>query len=133
MNQLSEETLKMRTIRKQCVAAIRHLFEGDDDDCFATRSLELASTMTHVMEFTSMRCLEALFALIRRGIDNVIEYNENHADFPLEVAQIENFMKKWTLFSTVWGIGGSMNLSTRTDFSNQICNFTSMETPPRGS
>ena len=63
----------MRTIRKQCVAAIRSLFEGDDDECYATRSLELASTMTHVMEFTSMRCLEALFALIRRGIDNVIE------------------------------------------------------------
>lgn len=74
--------------------------------------------MTHVMEFTRMRCLEALFALIRKGIDNIIEYNENHADFPLEIGQIENFMKKWTLFSTVWGIGGSMNLSTRTDFSN---------------
>lgn len=115
------------------MSAIRSLFEGDDDECFATRSLELASTMTHVMEFTRMRCLEALFALIRKGIDNIIEYNENHADFPLEIGQIENFMKKWTLFSTCWGIGGSMNLSTRTDFSNQICNFTSVETPPRGA
>lgn len=25
-----------------------------------------------------------------------------------------------------------MNLATRTDFSNQICNFTAVETPPRG-
>ena len=41
-------------------------------------------------------------------------------------------MKKWTIFATVWGIGGSMNLATRTDFSNQICNFTAVETPPRG-
>ena len=85
ITQLSEETLKIRTIRKQCVNAIRSLFEGDDDECFATRSLELASTMTHVMEFTRMRCLEALFALIRKGIDNILEYNENHADFPLEI------------------------------------------------
>jgi hypothetical protein len=58
----------MRTIRKQCVNAIRPLFEGDDDDCFVTKSLELAATQPHVMEFTRMRCLEALFALIRKGI-----------------------------------------------------------------
>ena len=41
-------------------------------------------------------------------------------------------MKKWVIFSIVWGIGGSMNLSTRTEFSNSICNFTSIETPPHG-
>lgn len=132
MHQLSEETIKIRTIRKQCVTVIRPLFESDDDDSFVTRSLELASTLSHVMEFTKMRCLEALFALIRKGIENILDYNENHADFPLDIAQIENFMKKWVIFSTVWGIGGSMNLSTRTDFSNQICNFTSVETPPHG-
>lgn len=73
-----------------------------------------------------------MFALIRKGIDNIIEYNENHSDFPLETGQIENFMRKWVLFSTIWGIGGSMNLSTRTEFSNSICNFTSVETPPHG-
>lgn len=122
----------MRLIRKQCVAAIRPMFEGEDDDCFATRSLEYAASLTHVMTFTRMRTLEALFALIRKGIENIIEYNENHPDFPLEVSQIENFMKKWVIFSTIWGIGGSMNLSVRTEFSNHITNFTSVECPPHG-
>jgi dynein heavy chain 1 len=40
--------------------------------------------MPHIMEFTQIRCLESFFALVRRGISNVIEYNENHSDFPLK-------------------------------------------------
>lgn len=40
--------------------------------------------MPHIMEFTKIRCLESFFALVRRGISNVIEYNENHSDFPLK-------------------------------------------------
>lgn len=42
-------------------------------------------------------------------------------------------MTKWAVFSTVWGIGGSMNLSTRTAFSNKITEFTDVETPPLGA
>ena len=28
------------------------------------------------MEFTKIRCMEALFALLRKGIENVIDFNE---------------------------------------------------------
>jgi len=42
-------------------------------------------------------------------------------------------MTKWLLFSAVWGIGGSMNLSTRTDFSNKITEFTNIQAPAIGA
>lgn len=84
------------------------------------------------MDFTAMRCLEATFALIRKGIENVIQYNENSEDFPLDQSQIKAYMLKWSIFSTIWGIGGSMNLQTRTAFSNKICEYTDVETPPAG-
>lgn len=38
-------------------------------------------------------------------------------------------MTKYTVFASIWGIGGSMNLETRTNFSNEIANFTDVETP----
>jgi hypothetical protein len=38
-------------------------------------------------------------------------------------------MTKWTIFAAIWGIGGSMNLSLRTAFSNKIADFTQVETP----
>lgn len=72
------------------------------------------------MEFTQIRCLESFFALVRRGITNVIDYNENHSDFPLADEQVSTYMNKWCVFSCIWGIGGSMNLQTRTDFSEEI-------------
>ena len=85
------------------------------------------------MDFTRVRVIEAMFALIRKGIENIIEYNEAQSDFPLESTQIVSYMTKWAVFSTVWGIGGSMNLSTRTAFSNKITEFTDVETPPLGA
>ena len=85
------------------------MFISEEDFSFATRALELAANTTHVMEFTRMRTMEAMFSLIRKGIENILEYNDS-SDFPLDGSQIKSFMTKWVLFSAVWGIGGSMNL-----------------------
>jgi len=81
------------------------------------------------MEFTRIRVLESCFALIRRGISNVNEYNENHSDFMLTESQISAYMQKWVVFSAIWGIGGSMNLSTRTNFSEELRNWGDVEMP----
>ena len=70
------------------------------------------------MDFTVMRVLEAMFSLVRKGIENVIDYNNDHEDFELEQDQISRFIKKWVVFASIWGIGGSMNLKERTEFAN---------------
>ena len=134
VNAVGDDVLQMRATRKQCVAAIRPQFEGGDEDyCFATRALEYAASQNHIMEFTKVRCLEAVFALVRKGIENILEHNEAQSDFPLDAQQIANYMTKWLVFAAVWGIGGSMNLATRTAFSNKIAEFTDIETPPIGA
>lgn len=94
-----------------------------------TRTFEYAERVPHIMEFTKIRCLESLFALIRRGISNVIEYNEYHQEFPLTEAQVTSYMQKWVVFSTLWGIGGSMNLQQRVEFSDEIKAFCSVDLP----
>jgi dynein heavy chain 1 len=38
-------------------------------------------------------------------------------------------MTKWVVFSLVWGIGGSMNLVTRTAFGNKLSEFCSVPMP----
>lgn len=81
------------------------------------------------MEFTRIRCLESMFALIRKGISNILEYNDNHPDFNLTDNQIEAFMNKWVVFSVLWGVGGSMNLRTRTEFGEKLCEITTVSLP----
>jgi len=38
-------------------------------------------------------------------------------------------MQKWVIFSCIWGIGGSMDLATRTAFSNKLSEFTTVPLP----
>lgn len=63
--------------------------DGEDNEkSFCTKTLEIAQKAVHVMMFTRMRVLEAVFTLIRKGIENILEYNEQNPDFPLESSQI---------------------------------------------
>ena len=61
--------------------SIKPLFEGEPS--FIQSCVELALGFKHVMEFTKVRVLEAAFALIRKGISNVLEFNEMHSDLPM--------------------------------------------------
>lgn len=94
-----------------------------------TKVLEYANSLPHIMDFTRIRVLESTFALIRKGITNVIEYNEYHPDFHLSEQQIESYMQKYVIFATIWGVGGSMNLFTRTQFANKLNEFTGVPMP----
>ena len=77
MNKVSDDVLQARLIRKQCVEAIKSQIEGGKEDaCFLTRALEHAEKLTHIMEFTKMRVLEGFFALLRKGIENILVFNE---------------------------------------------------------
>lgn len=68
------------------------MFNDSTESSFMTKTIEFAETQTHVMEFTRIRVLESFFALMRRGITNIIEYNENHSDFPLSDDQVTQYM-----------------------------------------
>ncbi len=61
-------------MRKKCVEAIRPLF--DDEMCYMTKVLDFAASLPHIMDFTRIRVLESTFALVRKGISNIIDYNE---------------------------------------------------------
>jgi dynein heavy chain 1 len=71
------------------VDAIRPLFE---EDGYMTKVLDFAATLPHIMDFTRIRVLESTFALVRKAISNVIEYNDSHQDFNLSEAQTETYM-----------------------------------------
>lgn len=128
-----DPNVEIRRIRKQCVEAILPLFDDSEGPGFMTRTIEHAETLPHIMDFTRIRCLESFFALIRRGISNVIEYNENHADFPLSEGQVVSYMTKWLVFCALWGIGGSMNLQTRTAFGEELRNSSTADMPSQAA
>jgi hypothetical protein len=73
----------------------------------------MAFNFKHVMELTKIRVLEATFALIRKGISNVIEYNDCHPDLLISSDILIKYMLKWSIFCVMWGVAGSMTLADR--------------------
>lgn len=112
-NQVRKGDPNVAALRKKCVEYIRPLFAGSDSFC--ERALEMVEDREHVMDFSRIRVLEAAFALIRKGISNVVEYNEN-AEFKLEDDIIEKYMQKWTIVAFNWGLAGDLKLAKRADF-----------------
>lgn len=67
-----------------CVEAIRPIFLGHS--AFAENAVNLSMEFgnKHVMDYTHIRVIEAMFALVRKSISNVLEYNDNHSDLMME-------------------------------------------------
>ncbi len=110
------------SLRKKCVEAVRPYFINNG---FADKALEISAKYNHIMEFSRIRVIESMFALLRKGTSNIIDYNENHSEFPLTEDQSINYIKKWLCLSLIWGFGGSLSLDLRTEFSNKLINLNS--------
>ena len=105
-------------IKKLCVECISNLVLGENSLC--SLALDLAEQRKHVMQYTRIRVIEALFTLIKSSISKVIEYNEDHPDFPLDEDTISKYMRKWIILSIIWALGGSLGLKERQEFARSI-------------
>ena len=109
-------------VRKKAAESIKGFFEPNN---LVQKALEAVEEYSHVMEYTKIRVIESMFALLRRGTTNIIEYNDNHSEFPMSDDQIKGYMSKWLIVSIIWGLGGSLSLGNRTKFSEKLRDFTS--------
>ena len=64
--------------RKRCIECIQKYFDGDES--VVKKAIDLGQSFTHVMTFTHMRVIEAVFALIRKALTRILEYQESHQD-----------------------------------------------------
>ena len=108
-------------VRTKASDSIKVFFEPNN---LVQKALETVQEYNHVMEFTKIRVIESMFALLRKGTTNIIEYNDNHSEFPMSDEQIFTYMTKWLIISIIWGFGGSLSLGNRTNFSEKLKSFT---------
>jgi dynein heavy chain 1 len=102
------------------VEAITPMFLGDKA-FVANAVMESANCGTkHVMEYTYIRIIEAMFALIRKSISNVLEYNETHNEFEMEQEVLNKYMRKQSVLAIMWGFSGSLKLFERANYSKKI-------------
>ena len=99
-------------------------------DRFIEKALSMARKFRHIMEYTDIRALNTLFSLLNKACRNVIEYNVQHQDFPLEDEKMEAYLSKKLLVAIVWALVGDCPLSDRKQFGDLIAGMTDVELPP---
>jgi len=96
---------------------------------FISKALQRAKDFNHIMEFTDTRALNTLFSLIQRACRTIIEYNDQHSDFPLEYEQIEHFISRKLLLCFIWSFAGDCPLSTRQVLGDFLSGMTTISVP----
>ena len=102
-------------------------------DGLVQRCLNYAEGMEHIMEFTRLRALNALFSLLRACINNVLLFNLQHADFPLSPEQLEQYMVKNLVISIVWSFSGDAKHHYRKEMGDFIRGSSTLSLPPSSS
>ncbi|OQE10444.1 hypothetical protein PENVUL_c004G10360 [Penicillium vulpinum] len=124
-------TAAIRTQDAQDTVAtiLKRFLEVDD---LVLNALEEAKKYNHIMEFTDIRALNTLFSLLNKACRNVLEYNAQHPDFPLDHEQIEAYISKKLLLTLVWSLTGDCPLSDRKMFGKYITGMSTIDLPPDG-
>ncbi len=84
------------------------------------------------MEFTVARVLGTLFSLLNKSVRDVIEYNSQHVDFPLDPEQIESYVAKKLLLALVWSLTGDCPLGDRKSFGDALGALATFGSPILG-
>ncbi|PSS05288.1 dynein heavy chain, N-terminal region 1-domain-containing protein [Coniella lustricola] len=101
-----------------------------DTNGFILAALKEAEGYNHIMDFTVARVLNTLFSLLNKAVRDIIEYNNQHVDFPLDPEQIEGFISKKLLLALVWALTGDCPLTDRKTFGDQVCGLADFGSPP---
>ncbi|KAH2035321.1 dynein heavy chain [Aspergillus fumigatus] len=109
---------------------LKQLLETDQ---LVLKSLDEAKKYNHIMEFTDIRALNTLFSLLNKACRNVLEYNIQHVDFPLDHEQIQSYISKKLLLALVWSFTGDCPLADRQAFGQFVSGMSTTELPPDGA
>jgi dynein heavy chain 1 len=99
-------------------------------DGLVLKTMEYASSKEHIMDFTRMRALTSLFSLLNQGVRNILHYNQQHQDFPMQADVIEAYIPKYLVYSLIWCMSGDAPLRVRNDVGNYIRSVTTIPLPP---
>ncbi|XP_055310948.1 dynein heavy chain, cytoplasmic isoform X4 [Sitodiplosis mosellana] len=109
------------------IAALFQPYFGSDG--LVVRCLEYSMNQEHIMDFTRLRALSSLFSMLNKFTRNVLNYNQQHSDFPISTDQLEQYIQKGLIYSVLWSFAGDAKLKIRSDLGDFIRSVTTIALP----
>jgi dynein heavy chain 1, cytosolic len=113
-------------LQRQVVAILEPYFAPDE---LVDSALRFSETFEHIMDFTQTRALTTLFSLLNKTVRSIVDYNNQHSDFPLTEERIEQYVTKCLLICIVWAFSGDAKLDLRTDMGHFLSKQTGIDMP----
>ncbi|KAJ2157684.1 dynein heavy chain [Coemansia sp. RSA 552] len=99
-------------------------------DGLVERALQFAQELEHIMDFTHVRVLGALFTLLNKSVRDVLEYNAQHMDFPLGPDAVESYLARRLAVAVVWSFSGDGPMAARKELSDFVRGAATIDLPP---
>jgi dynein heavy chain 1 len=100
--------------------SIKSMLLLEDGSSLVYDAVEFAMMQDHIMLPTRERLLASFKALLIQGLQQAIDYDENHPDFPMSGEHLSNYAKRWTLHSLLWSLAGSTSWAVRHKLSDML-------------
>ena len=71
-------------------------------------AMKQAETQHHIMEYTRMRAVNSMWALLVHGIRHIHDYNMEHTGLQLSPSKVREYMLRRLVFAVVFGFGGDL-------------------------
>ncbi|XP_074643936.1 cytoplasmic dynein 1 heavy chain 1-like isoform X2 [Tubulanus polymorphus] len=128
--QKDEEISPILQVQRDACALLTPSFTSDG---LTIRCMEYAATQEHIMDFTRLRALGSLFSMLNQAVRNVLSYNHNHPDFPMQQDQLERYIPKALVYALVWSMSGDGKLKIRKELGDFIRGITTIPLPPNAA
>jgi hypothetical protein len=109
---------KALEVQCKCADAIEGQIIGDAS--LLQTALEEAAQRFTIMDFVPLQSMNAYFDLVNVGVQNVLDYNGTHEDFPLADDVLIKFMRRHSLRSMAWACAGAMKMDDRLQFGREL-------------
>ena len=121
-----ESTTPLLDTQRSIARVLEPFFRGGG---VVEEALGFATSIDHIMDFTSIRALNTLFSLLNKTSRNVVEYNIQHPDFPLAAEKVEEYVTKRFLIATIWAFCGDAKLDIRAQMGEFLRGRTAVDLP----
>lgn len=98
-------------------------------DGLVSTALRHVESFEHIMDFTTTRALNTLFSLVNKTVRNIIDYNNQHPDFPLSNDRMEQYVTRRLLLNIIWAFSGDCKLDARAELGNFLSSRSGIDVP----
>merc|ERR1712142_383253 len=84
-------------------------------------------------DFTRLRALGSLFSMLNQMVRNILLYNHQHLDFPMQSDQLEAYVPKSLVYSILWSFTGDSKMRVRHNMSDFVRSISTIALPPQNN